>query len=79
MGHFNALATGELKKRQVRMNLDENKLVQSCATRWNSTFYMVERLLEMRWPISAVLRDDQVTKRSDRYLDLPNAQWQKNW
>ena len=29
----------------------------------------------MRWPVSAVLSDEQVTKRSDRYLDLKSEQW----
>ena len=29
----------------------------------------------MRWPISAVLSDDSVKKRSDRYLDLKSEQW----
>ena len=52
-----------------------SKLIQHCATRWNSTFHMLERLIEMRWPVSAVLSDEQVTKRSDRYLDLKSEQW----
>ena len=29
----------------------------------------------MRWPISAVLSDENVTKRSNRNLDLRNDQW----
>ena len=32
-------------------------------------------LQRLRWPISALLSDDNVTKRSDRYLDLSNEQW----
>ena len=36
---------------------------------------MLERLLEMRWPVTAVLSDDSVTKRSDWYLDLTTEQW----
>ena len=36
---------------------------------------MLLRLLEMRWPVSAVLSDDSVTKRSDCYLDLKTEQW----
>ena len=77
VGHFkhSALATGELKVRQTQMNITEKKLIQSCETRWNSTLYMLDRVNEMRWPVSAVLSDDQVTKRSDRYLDLTNDQW----
>ena len=29
----------------------------------------------MAWPISAVLADETVTKRSDHYLDLKSEQW----
>ena len=37
---------------------------------------MLERLVERRWPIGAVLSDEAVTKRSDRYLDLKTDQWE---
>ena len=57
------------------MSMPVKKLVQDCATRWNSTYYLLERIIETRWPISAVLSDEKVTKRSDRYLDLKNEQW----
>ena len=77
VGHFrhSALATGALKKRQVQMNLPEKKLKQEISTRWNSTFYMIQRLLESRWPVVAFLSDESVTKRSDRFLDLRSEQW----
>jgi len=78
VGHFkhSALATAELKKRQEQMGVKQKKLVQDCPTRWNSVFYMIQRLLEMRWPITAVLSDEEVTQRSDRYLDLRSEQWE---
>ena len=57
------------------MEVEQKKLFQDCVTRWNSTFYMLERLVEVRWPISAVLSEDRVTERSDRYLDLKSDQW----
>lgn len=77
VGHFrhSALASGALKTRQHQMNVDEKKLIQSSATRWNSTYYMLDRLVEQRWPVVAVLSDESVTKRSDRHLDLSNEQW----
>ena len=31
--------------------------------------------MEMRWPVSAVLSDERITKRSDRTLDLKSEQW----
>ena len=72
VGHFkhSVEATEELKRRQVQMETGSKKLIQDCATRWNSSFYMLEHLVEMRWPISAVLSDEGATKRSDRSLDL---------
>ena len=57
------------------MEVAQKKLVQDCATRWNSIFYMLERLVEMRWPICAVLSDENVTKRDGRYLELRTEQW----
>ena len=36
---------------------------------------MLDRLLKLWWPITAVLSDSKVTKPSDRYLDLKSEQW----
>ena len=36
---------------------------------------MLKCLLKLRWPVIAVLSDESVTKRSDRYLDLKTEQW----
>ena len=74
--HFkhSVVATEELKRRQTQMEVAQ-KLIQDCATRWNSAFYMLERLVEMRWPICAVSSDETVTKRDDRYLELKTEQW----
>ena len=65
-----------LKSRQKDMRVDSHNLIQDVSTRWNSTFYMVERIVEQRWPITAVLSDNTVTKSSDRYLDLKSEQWE---
>ena len=58
------------------MRLESHNLIQDINTRWNSTFYMVEKLVEQRWPITAVLSDHTVTKPGDRYLDLKSEQWE---
>ena len=74
--HHSARATEELRKRQESVNQPKRKLINDCKTRWNSTFYMCESLLENRWPISAVLSDESVTKVEHRRLDLTSTQWE---
>ena len=48
--HFNhsALACDRLSKIQEDLNLPKKKLIQDVPTRWNSTFYLLQRLLEMK-------------------------------
>ena len=36
---------------------------------------MIQRLVDNRWPVSAVLSDATVTKRHDRTIDLTAHQW----
>ena len=74
--HHSARATEELRKKQESMNQPKRKLINDCKTRWNSTFYMCESLLQNRWPISAVLADESVTRVENRRLDLTTAQWE---
>lgn len=78
VGHFKRShkATAALKKKQEDMNIPEHKLIQYCATRWNSVYDMFARILEQRWPVSAVLSDRSITKLSDaRVLDLKDQWW----
>jgi len=59
------------------MGMPVKSVIQDCSTRWNSSCYLLERFVETRWPISAVLSDEKVTKkRSDRKLDLTNKKWE---
>ncbi len=57
------------------MNVDEKKLIQSSATRWNSTYCVLDRLVEQRWPVVAVSSDESITESSNRHLNLSNEQW----
>ena len=73
--HKSELATAALRRRQEQMQAEQHSLVQDVPTRWNSTYFMIERLLEQHWPVTAVLSDQSVTKPSDRSLDLMTEQW----
>ena len=73
--HHSTVASEALKQKQAQMGMSCEKLISSCATRWNSTYEMLDRLLKLRWPITAILSDSEVTKVSDRYLDLKPEQW----
>lgn len=77
VGHFqhSALATNALQKRQESMGTPPRKLQQDCPTHWNSTYYMIKSLLNSKWPITAVLSDESVTKRQYCYLDLSSDNW----
>lgn len=69
------LANTKLKKKKQQMNTAEDKLIQDVSTRWNSTYNMVERLLEQRWPVTATLSDPEVTPRGKHYFNLKPEQW----
>ena len=79
VGHFNhsVIATEALKKKQEQIGDGDKfkKLVRDCQTRWNSSFFMLQRLLKLWRLITAVLLDPTVTKWSDQYLDLKTDQW----
>ena len=81
VGHFvhSPMAVGELIKRQASMFPDKQprKLTQYCKTRWNSVCDMSARLVDLRWPVCAVLSDRNVVKPSDaKTLELKDDQWQ---
>ncbi|XP_070402868.1 E3 SUMO-protein ligase ZBED1-like [Nothobranchius furzeri] len=73
--HNSNFALLKLKAKQEQMGTPQHKLIQDVAVRWNSSFYMITRLLEQRWPVTATLSDPEVTKASKRYLDMKAEQW----
>jgi len=57
VGHFNHSSKSSylLKQKQYELKHKQHRLIQSVATRWNSNYYMIERILEQQQPVSATL------------------------
>ena len=77
VGHFkhSVVATTALKEKQVQLNIKQHHLIQDVSTRWNSTFFMIDRLVEQRVVIYAVLHDAAISKDQYQHLDLKEDQW----
>ena len=57
VSHFNhsSKSTYLLKQKQKDLHHSQHSLIQDVATRWNSAFYMVQRVLEQQQPLCATL------------------------
>ncbi|MBN3274238.1 ZBED4 protein, partial [Polyodon spathula] len=53
--HHSTKAAENLKEIQKQLNIPEHKLIQSLETRWNSIFYMLDRIPEQLQVITASL------------------------
>ena len=78
--HKSGPAAQSLKRKQEGMGLNTaagpKTLIKSCKTRWNSVYDMFERLVELRWAVTAVLSDRNVTKLAEaRVLELSDEYW----
>ena len=78
VSHFkhSVVATTALRAKQGQLGIASHCLIQDVTTRWNSTFFMFERLVEQRVAIYAVLHDATVTKAEHKNLDLKEDQWE---
>ena len=71
------IASNFLAKCQAQKGLKTEKLIQSCNTRWDSQYYMFQSLINNKAPISAVLSDRQMTKRSvAQKLKIMESEWE---
>ena len=75
--HHSNLATFALLEAQKQYKLPELKLIQSCPTRWNSTFSMCDRLVRNREAIHAVLSNRKITKLNVALkLEMALSDWE---
>ena len=77
VGHFkhSALATDGLMRKQKSLGFRKIlRVIQETPTRWNSSFYMLQRFVLLKQPICWYLEDtmDEVDCRS---YDLTDNQW----
>lgn len=74
--HHSVIASQVLAKTQEQLGLPQRKLIQSVRTRWNSDLHMVERLVENRGAITAVLGDRTViTHLQAKNLEINEDEW----
>ena len=76
--HHSCIATQHLLEKQKVHKPEGNpkKLVQDVPTRWNSSYYMLQRLVELKVSVSAVLTDPVLTPKSEhRALLLKEKRW----
>lgn len=77
VGHFkhSSTATSRLHEYQKQLNVADHQLIQDVTTRWNSSYYMMERLLEHRQALAlyAAENDGMDTLSPNQWDVLKNA------
>lgn len=70
--HFNhsGIAQEKLKLIRQELNLPNHQLVQDVSTRWNSTYYLMQRLLEQKRAVSLYITDHE------SLTNLTPSQWE---
>ena len=53
--HHSSKSTYILKQKQIDLHVSQLNLIQDVTTRWNLTYYMIDRLLQQQQPICAAL------------------------
>ena len=77
VGHFkpSALASDSLGEKQKVLGFKKPlRVIQVVATRWNSTFHMLQRLVVLKQPIRLYL-EDAMNETDRKSYDLTDSQW----
>ncbi|XP_025204441.1 zinc finger BED domain-containing protein 1-like [Melanaphis sacchari] len=80
VGHFkhSNLAKHALTKMQEQLGLNQLSLIQSCKTRWDSVYMMLDRLYTNRCAVTNVLADRSITNVAiAKKLDISECDWTK--
>ena len=74
VGHFkcSSLAYGKLHQIQESLSLPQHRLKQDEPTRWNSSLYMLQSIVEQKMAIAAYGSENDVSILNQTQLDLAN-------
>lgn len=73
---YSNLASQYLKDKQEQLGMPTESLIQSCKTRWNSIYIMLDQLFKNRCPISNVLADRSLTTAAAIHkFEVTEPQW----
>lgn len=78
VGHFkhSTVAKRALEQLQKTLGVPQHCLIQHVKTRWNSSFYMLQRLCEQRQAVQGVLGDRATTsKQQASQFELAESDW----
>ena len=68
--HQSPKATSVLSKKQELLGMQKLNVITDCPTRWNSTYYMLERFSHIRQAIIAALLSDELSKKKNDFSYL---------
>lgn len=72
VGHFrhSCLAYSRLRVIQENLGLPQHRLIQDEPTRWNSSLYMLQRILEQKMALAAYATEHMIIQLTSYQLEL---------